>query len=156
DGGQPLPGTVLRLSGSTLVPVVGGFQHPDGIVARKDGSLLVAAQGYRVGRPRTNGSVFAVGPTGAVTLRLAAAVDEPGGLVEDVTGAFFVAGTRDDDHDEHHDSHHDHDGDRRGAIVRGAPEGSASDLATRLRQPAGLALAGNGDLVAADADAGIV
>src|SRR5262249_50517738 len=90
------------------------------------------------------------------SVRLAEALDETGGLAEDVTGAFFVAGTRDDDHDDHQDNHHDHGDDVRGVIVKGPFTGSANDLASRLSQPAGLALAANGDLVVADADAGII
>jgi sugar lactone lactonase YvrE len=161
DGGSPLPGTVLRLSGASLVTVATGFQHPDGIVARADGTLLVAADGYRVGRPHATGSVFAISTAGAVTVRLAEALDDTGGLVEDSTGAVFVAGTRDDEHHgaggHHGDDHGEHHGDDdAGAIVKRAFDGTTNDLATALRQPAGLALASSGDLLAADAEAGVV
>lgn len=144
-GSQAARGSVLRFRDGDFTTVATGFVHPDGIVALADGTLLVAAEGHRAGRSRLTGSVFAVGNGGAVSVRQATPLDQARGLVRDVTGAVFVAGGREG-----------RDGRRDGTILRQAEGGATNSFARRLRRPAGLAIAPDGDLVATDLESGIV
>ena len=75
-------GVVFRWTQSRGLQLVAeGFKKPDGVRPRADGAILVAAEGYRSnpGR-RLIGCVFAIDAGGRVTVTVADACKQPGGL----------------------------------------------------------------------------
>lgn len=87
-----LAGTILRWSAAAGFEVVAqGFGRPDGLVARSDGTLLVAARRFRNGVRRLEGSVFTIDRTGDVGVSVSESLEDPAGLALDATGALFVS-----------------------------------------------------------------
>lgn len=143
DHERAFPGTVFRLNlGGQIVRSHSGFLLPSGLQSLKDGSLLVAAQSFRLSRPPVTGSLFRIGLSGEIAVFLSHRFRGPTGLALDELGHVFL-GAR---------------GERRphsdGLIVKVARDGSFSRFASGFQHPWGLALDDEGNLNVTDPKAG--
>ena len=140
-------GTVYRWSaGAGFQVVARAFKHPDGLAVRGDGTVLVAAERFRDGSRRLEGSVFAIDRTGAVGVFVAEQLEHPAGLALDPTGALFLSARR----------RNGRYGNDDGLILKRRGDGRLVEFATALDDPRGLALAREGHLVLVDADDDVV
>lgn len=129
---------VLDSSGHRAV-FAAGFRHLEGLAAG-GGVLYVASRGRRPG-PSDAGTIFRIpilagGEAGAVTpLGVPARLEQPTGLALDRLSALFAT---------------THEGE----ILKLAPDGAATRFASELDHPRGVAVDAEGNLLAADGEAG--
>jgi sugar lactone lactonase YvrE len=135
-------GTISRWTpAGALQQVARGFKRPHGLAISSDGTILVAAEHFRNGDRRLEGSIFAIASSGMVTTRLTTRLRRPSDLAVDFTGALFL-------------SAEDRANRRRGSpglVLKLQLTSTSIEFASGLERPRGMAFTPEGHLLVVDA-----
>ena len=138
QGDRQAKGSLFQIAAAgEITRLIEGFKQPQGVLRTPDGDLVVAAEQVERGNATTDGSLFQVDPTGAVTVLIAQPLKSPFGVLRDPLDALYVAGTDAQGPD--------------GLLLKRRPEGQVVTFARGLRQPTGLSFDRYGHLYLAEA-----